>query len=482
MNIRRLATQSIVYGLGQFAQSIAAFLLLPVYTRFLSVSDYGILALMGIVSPILGAALGMGLSSALFKDYHRSSDDEERRRLVGTALTILALVTIPPCALLILWARQVATFVFHEPGWVLYLRWTVLTVALSTLATVPMSVLRAQERSILFTQLSLLQLTVSVGLAVYGVVALGKGVLGVLTANAAGAGVLLVASLLVIVRDCRPSLSKGPLKSLLSFGMPAVPNSLATWVLTFSDRYLLSRMATLDQVGLYSVGYRFGQLINALLVGPFRTAWLPYAFSMEKRPEARATFSRVVTYNLLVFVGAGLAISCLGHDLVRLMAASPFHQAYRVIPWIVLAYVCYGMYRTIDIGILVTEQNRFRACVGPFGALINLGLNFWLIPRHGMMGAAWATTVAYGGMMLLVFFQVKRTYTIPYEVGRIVRIIGVAGALYLLSSVSGIEALWPSLFYRAVLVACYPLLLWIVGFWTPEERKAMGRLLGRAGR
>ena len=134
------------------------------------------------------------------------------------------------------------------------------------------------------------------------------------------------------------------LVKLLYFGLPLVPGTVANWMLTISDRYLLNWFSTAAEVGLYDIAYKFGMIINMILVMPFRTAWLPFVFSIQKREEANRIYSGALTYFLLIAAFLFLFISFFAREIIIIVSTSEYLPGVKAIPFIALAYVFFGLY------------------------------------------------------------------------------------------------------------------------------------------
>jgi O-antigen/teichoic acid export membrane protein len=121
---------------------------------------------------------------------------------------------------------------------------------------------------------------------------LKQSILGVVKSSLFTSAVLFLIVLITVFKNVGSSFSKVALKKLLHFGMPMIPGTVAGWALTVSDRYLLNWFASPADVGLYDIAYKFGVILHMILVMPFRTAWLPFVFSIrnDKTPITSILF------------------------------------------------------------------------------------------------------------------------------------------------------------------------------------------------
>ena len=146
-----------------------------------------------------------------------------------------------------------------------------------------------------------------------------------------------------------------------------------------------------------------------------------------------------------------------------------------------IAYVLHGAFLLGSIGIGIEKRAGYYPLVTALSAAANIAANFVLIPPFGMLGAAWATVIAYAVMAGSGFAFSRRLYPIPFEWPRLARIVGTALVCFAVSRLAP-AALWPSVGLKALLLAAFPLLLAASGFLTSEERLRAGRLLRGAGK
>ena len=253
---------------------------------------------------------------------------------------------------------------------------------------------------------------------------------GVLYAELITSAVLYVVLMGSLLRRVGVRVSRQDLKAMLDYGLPLIPSGLGAWILVMADRWILLRLMDTGAAGVYSLGYKFGMVIQGILVGPLQLAWLPFLFSSARKPGIAETYTRVFTYFLAVALFAALALSALGEELVLVMAASTFHDAYKVIPLVALSYVLYGCYFQMAAGIYVEGKTRRSAILMVVGAAVNVGLCFALIPPFGIMGAAVATLVAYALLPVGAYFLSRPLYPVDYEWGRVIKLVLVTALVF----------------------------------------------------
>jgi O-antigen/teichoic acid export membrane protein len=468
--LKRLAHHSAIYGASDVLPYLVNFLLLPVFTAFLSPIDYGafgILSLFGVLTKIF---FRMGLDSGFFRIYYELTSDRDRRvlatTLVASALGISALL-FTACALVVEPLGRL--LLGDEIGKSLVIQWILLVAFdtfLNTFAFVPMNLFRIQGRPTAFTVMTLFRSFLNIGLKLWLVI-LGWGVTGVLLADAA-ASLLFVAALFpTLVRNLAPDFSWSMLSRAAAFGLPKVPHGLAHQVLNLSDRKLIEIFLTLSESGLYHIGYTMGTGVKFFL-SAFELAWSPFVYAQLEKPDAPRTLARIATYAFAALSGFGLLNAIFGRELLFLMARPEFHAAHPVIPVVVLAYALQGVFALTSIGIGISKKTRYFPMITVAAATANVVLNLFWIRRFGILGAAWSTVAGYALMAGLGFWLGNRHYPIPFEGRRLGTIVVAAAAAFGLSALAP-ENLWVAIPLKALACALFPVALWAFGFFREDE-------------
>jgi O-antigen/teichoic acid export membrane protein len=476
MQIARLVRHSAVYGLGGIVSRLLAVLLLPLYTAYLTTSDYGKIEMLVAGTAVLTIVLRAGISSAFFRFYFDSDDPDARRRVLRTSFWFTMTAATAGLVAGLALAAPIAEALFDDAGDANLVRaafvglWAQMNYEQLT------SLFRVEERSVAFVLASLANILLTVGATVLLVVVLDQGALGVLVGNFAGTLVVYVALLGYRREQLGLELDRPLLREMNRFGLPLVPSALFLWATNFSDRFFLGALTDTAEVGRYSLAVRIASAM-VLLLTAFRTAWPAFAYSLEEGREARRTYGFVLTYLLFVTSWIALALSLLAPWLVQWLAPSnrDFWPAADVVPPLSFAAVAFGGYIVMAIGVGRARQTQFNWVVTGIAAAANVALNLALIPRYGMEGAAVATVVAYTLMFAGMTVNAQRVYPVPYQWRRAVTAVAAAVALTLVG-----KALDVPLPLAIALSLAYPLALLPLGFYLPAERARLRALTRRS--
>ncbi|HSF18666.1 MAG TPA: oligosaccharide flippase family protein [Vicinamibacteria bacterium] len=478
--LKKLASHSAIYGVADVIPYFVNFLLLPVFTAYLGPNEYGALGILLLFGVLTKIFFRLGLDAGFFRVYYEQTTERDRK-LLATTLFLFSLATS-----LVLFiaasaaARPISRALLGESAVSAWIVLVALDTLLNTFAFVPINLFRIEGRPRAFTLVTLVRSTLSIGLKLALVVG-GFGVSGVLWADVLSSAAFVAVLSPTLARNLTVGWSWPLLKQAAAFGLPKVPHGLAHQVLNLSDRKLLEVFASLSASGLYHVGYMLGTGVKFFLAA-FELAWGPFVYAQLAKPDAPRILGRIATYPFAALVGFGLVNAIFGRELLFLMAEPRFHDAHSVVPVVVLAYVLQGVFALTSIGIGISKNTRVLPAITFGAASVNVILNILWIPRLGILGAAWATVAGYFFMALLGFYFGNRFYPIPFELGRLTKVGAAAGVAFWISLAAPAD--WTrALLVKGAAVLAFPLLLYAVGFFRPDELAVVRtKLLGRCER
>ncbi|HEY0316949.1 MAG TPA: oligosaccharide flippase family protein [Solirubrobacterales bacterium] len=477
--LRRLATTGAAYTAASILSKVIAVALLPLYTRYLSPTDYGAAEVMFTAVVSISIVVRLGLIEAVLRFYYK--DDEDPDRVVAGTFaglfwfsTIGALVALPfagPIAEALLDPKTAA-----ELGQMADLaRISVGGLWVLTMFEFLLTLFRLEERARAFFVTTIANVLVTIALTVVLVVGLEEGARGLLLGSYASGAIFVLGLIVLQWRRLSLRFDTGMLRRLLRFGLPTMPAEVSLYLLNFVDRIIIVRSLGLAEAGLYSLAVKFAQAVNVLVRG-FQLAWPPLAYSIRDDEEARRTYATVVT----LFV-AGCAFVVTGmwmfsRWIVRALAAPRFFDSYEPIGLISAAVTLYALYMVMVVILGRTGRTEFNFPAAIAALAANVVLNLILVPSLGIVGAALALVASYLVVVALMYVFTQRLFHVPYQWGRLARVVltsaALVGAAELLMPTSG----FAGLLGRVALFGAYPLVLFVSGFFTPGERAWLARL------
>jgi O-antigen/teichoic acid export membrane protein len=479
--LKRLVSSLAAYQVADVVSKFIAVLLLPVYTRYISPSGYGVVELLANGVILISIVIRFGMIESFLRYYFADEDRARRDALVrrtagflllATTICCLALAAAAvPLSRLLLGHRDPTTFRIAVLG-----LWTFTNLEFAY------ALLRVDERLRTYAVASLTNVGLTIAASLVLVVGLGDGARGLLLANY-GAATLVLIGLWWTMRARLMTRGGGAdrMSVLLRFGLPTVPAEASVYMLSIVDRFYVYHQRSPALAGLYSIAIKLAGAV-AFIVRAFQYAWPPLAYSVGDDLEAARLYGLVTTYYVFVsgWVVAGLAL--LGRWVLRLLAAPQFFGAYRALPWVALGWALYGLWVVFLViaGRAKVTTRNFPASLA--GLAANVVLILALVPPLGIAGAGIALCGAYVVMLTMMYLLTRRAFAVSFEWGRLAHLVLVMGGLALAGDLTLPTRGAVGLLSRALVAAVIPLVLLATGFAHRAELRQARLLLGRLRR
>ncbi|HJP71904.1 MAG TPA: polysaccharide biosynthesis C-terminal domain-containing protein [Candidatus Limnocylindria bacterium] len=441
----RLASDSVVYGLGGMANQAVAILLVPIYARQLGAEGVGIAGVLNSTISLSLMFVGLALPQAFFRWYLREATTErDQARVLGTILAVRLAASLGGFALVLAGSIPIAAALYGGEH-LLVFALAAPIVLFDSFNAIPLSFLRAERKPRDYVAISISRAVLGTVLILSFVVAARMGVVGVALGGAIAAAISALIGTWAMARAgvLRLSFDRPLARAMLSFALPLVPAAMAGWVLNLSDRPLLQAM-TGDRglVGVYTMGYTAGLVINALAIQPFTLAWGAAYWEVSRGDDAPRVFARALTWFLAIAAGVALFLSGMGTDALRLLVGPQFEESRYIIPFSAFSYVLYGAYTVGASGLSVVGRSGMVATTMAIAAVATLVLNLALIPIIGMYGAAISTVSGYLLLAIVAGAVSQRYYPVDWELGRAISILLIAVALSAAALLGPDHVLW----------------------------------------
>jgi len=470
--VRRLATTGAAYTAASILSKVIAVALLPLYTRYLTKTDYGFAEVLFAAVVFASIVVRFGLLEAILRFYYR--DGENPAAVVASTFAGLFWLSTIGALLALPFAGPLSELLLEEPAPGL-MRIAIGGLWVLTMWEFMLTLFRLEERARAFFLTTILNVLAAIALTIVLVVVLEEGARGLLIGSYASGGAFVL--VLIAMQWRRLSLRFDPalLRRLFRFGLPTMPAEVSLYALNFADRLIILRSLGAAEAGLYSLGVKFAQAVNVLVRG-FQLAWPPLAYSIREDGEARRVYATVVTLFVAGCAWAVAGMWLFSRWIVRALAAPRFFDSFEVIGLISVAVTLYALYLVLVVILGRTGRTELNLPAAVGGLVVNVALNLALVPSLGIIGAGLALVASYLVVLGLMYGFTQRLFPVPYEWSRLLRVVLTVAALVGLA-----ELLVPTegaagLLLRVVLFAAYPLVLFGSGFFSDEERGWLARL------
>ena len=411
------------------------FFLVPLYTSpgvLNSVAEYGTVSVIFSWFVIFNVILAYGMETAFFRFFNKEKDQDE---VVGTSTISLAISSFVFFGLALIFQNQIAYFTEIKVEYIKLVIWILL---LDALVIIPFAWLRANEKSMHYAIIKIVNVVINLGLNLFFLLwlpklALNHGVFQniyienhqigyIFIANLVASAVTLLL-LLSFYLKVHYSFNTDLWKRMMRYAFPVLIAGIAFSINETFDRILLSKLLPESiadtEVGMYSACYKLA-LFMTLFATAYRLGIEPFFFSHAKTQNPQKNYAKIleffVTIGSLILLGVIVFADILKVIVIR---SEAYWEAMSIVPIILLAYLFLGMYHNLSVWYKITDRTKFGAYISIFGAIVTLVLNFWLIPIISYKGSAIATLAAYASMVLLSYYFGRKYYPIPYNIKKI---------------------------------------------------------------
>ena len=476
--LSRIGKHTLIYSLGVVLSKAVSFFMLPIYTRFLTPADYGVMELIEMTLDIISIAAGAQIAIGIFRYYHKAQSEAERNAVISTSFMVLAVSYCAIGALTFAMAPWLSELVFDTQDNTGLIRLAASSLAASGFSIAPLTALRVREKSTLFVFSQLGKLLIQICLNLYFLVVLEMGIRGVFIANLIASAIMgsILGSLLI--RNIGLHFSRQATRELVRYGLPLVGTQIATFAVTFGDRYFIQAAADTTAVGIYSLAYQFGFILGAIGYMPFEMIWQPIRFEIAEHSDRDSIYARSFIYLNLLLISAALGLSLFASDVLYLMATPAFHSAANVVPLIVVAYVLQGWTGFQDVGIHMKERTEFITIVNWVSAIVALVGYALFIPRYLGYGAAAVTVFAFAVRYAGCYLVSQRLWPVQYRWQPIFKLIALAVAAYWVSSMIQAETWGLGFLIKLALFGTFSILIMCVGILPDGDLQRVFRYLG----
>jgi O-antigen/teichoic acid export membrane protein len=489
---RSFLKHAAVYGLAGLLVQAGGFVLLPLYTHYLTPADYGVLDVLSRLAETVGTCLMFGgLRQALLAFYQQSPDEAARRQVVVTLFSLLCTTILAGGGLLVALAAPLNGLLntFLHPGdapiSASLLRLALLTVLLEPFIQAPLTLLQARVESVRFVAINISQFLFRIALCVVFVKYLRGGVAGVLASSLATSVLFgLALCLCELIRSPgRPDLHK--CRQLLRFALPLVPGGLCFFLLHNGDRFVLLRYRDMQEVGTYALGYKLAQAAGMFGLTPLYMVWSSQMYKAAQRDDAPQIFGAAITRILAGYSLTALTLALFQDEVFWLLggwAAPPTSaahaQASAVVAPVLLAYFFQASASLMDAGLYVRHRTGLKLGITLATTIVMLLMYALLIPTYGSMGAALATLIGFAFLAICTWAVSRRVFPIRYEWSRLAALLALTIGLWLVSRLLPVAWwVWP---VKAGLWLLGPVLIWYTGLMSRSEKEQVHALIGAA--
>lgn len=401
MSARKLGLNALIYGLGGMLNRVISFLLLPLFTHYLSTEDYGVAGMLQIISVFLVAVFSLGIGGSLSSCYYRESSPEGRRGAVMTAVVMMVLSCAAMLAASLPFSRFIAAHWLSDTDWTDLAAVSLVTTALSILVQPFVYSLQFEGRSSLFVALSAATTLITAFCSIAAVAWLGMGLRGWILSQLISQVLGLVLYAAPFFRLGIPGINRPLLKELLKLGLPMIPCFGCMYVIQQGNRYAVEHFHGLGSLGIYTCAASLAT-VSSLAVSSFQNAWTPYFMTFrEQLAAAESAFGRVTTYYFCFMTVVTVCFFAFAQPVVELMTHADYHPAWLAVGSVALANVLLGATNLLTPAQYFSGKLSHLTVMQLIAAALSVGINAGVIRWLGPSAAGFALALCYGALLVI---------------------------------------------------------------------------------
>lgn len=416
MNLKLVGKNTVIYGIGNIGLRASAFLLIPLYTHTLSISEYGLLATLLLTVQIMVTVMSAGMRTSFLRFVEEYRAGNLIGHLLGSCLLINVIAGIIIAGATLIFLESFFCAILHVDHVTEYLALASCAALFQTLSLHLMTYYQANNNALKFTLVAasaalLLFITNLILLLIFQLGIRGALIANIVTYNA----VLLFLLFDILFKKTGIGISFTMIPKLLRFGCPLIFSMLGQIIMGSSGIYFLGHWEGLEVVAIYSLGYKLATVVGIVLTLPFQLAFQPFVFGNIDKPDLKEKMARLFTYFFVTVALISFSILLASRALLPFLAPPEYSSAYLVIILMLPTVACNGLIIFGETLIGIAKKTHVTGTIVGTCGILSLLLNYALVPVMGWYGAVIASFVSCGSAGLTILILGMRAFPMPLE-------------------------------------------------------------------
>jgi len=415
LNFQKLFSSSAKYFLSNILAAVLPFLLLPILTRYLSVSQYGEVAIFQTLLTGLLAFIGFSAQgAAAVKFYDKNLPQPEYSYFIGSCFLILAISAMCVVPLFMIFLSQLATWLSLGEGWILL---SIPVAASSFIILMRMGQWQLKGSANIYGAFQVSQSVINIFLSLFFILILDWGGDGRILALSLTSVIFAIISVLLLYKDKALNIAWRPLyiKEICLFGVPLIPHSLGYFILGSVDRLVINSKLGLGDVGIFVVAMQLVS-IAGLFFDALNNAYIPWLYELLKRnqPEEKKLIVKFTYAYAFILMCLVMLSFYIGPKLLILIAGERYKSAAELVGWLMLGQAFNGMYLMVTNYVFFSKKTGLLSVSTISVGIVYIGLLYLLIPHLGLKGAAVAFALSMALKFLFTWYIAHLRYPMPW--------------------------------------------------------------------
>lgn len=478
-DISRFFKHSSIYAIGNILNRIGAFVLLPIYTTYLTVGEYGSLELFYMVSSVVSGMLAIGVAHATLRFYFEYDDIADRHAVVSTNIIASGLITILGSLVTLTFSDEIAQLVFNslEKNILLGIYIVLVTMVLELSSQVCLAYLRARELSLFYVVLSLVKLIIQVSINSYLIIVENAGITGILIGNLCAVAIGWLILIIYTLKCCGFHFHSDKMKAVLHYSFPFLLATMVGIIAVNADRFMLNEFLGLEAVGIYSLALKLTLLVEVLVAEPFSKSYGSYRFSIMKNDNVGEIQSKITRYMTIIVSMTLISIVYSSHEIITLMSNPEYYTAVIILPVLIFIGGFKVFTYIFQSGILFAKATKHMFTISIIGCISIITLNYIFISLFGLIGACIAKVIASAIVLLVTNYISQKYMKIHYPYMCMIKVLFITILFIILGVAANELTFWTAILSKLFLFSLLLITLYYGGILSVNEKKEMHILL-----
>lgn len=458
-NVKKLGKNFILFGIGYYTPAIVNIILIPLYVRYISPSDYGVLALLAGFGAILTIIMEFCVNRSIERFYIDYPPKERKEFLCSTIIAIFLYAGFLGIALSLFAPRLM--HIFFETNLSRYSYYLILQIWVSFFLVFPRAVSAVyiiKEKSVYYTLFRILDFLVLILTTILFLVILKRGLGGIIEAIFISAAIMAVFYTTLLIPEIKLSFKIEYIKRFLGYSLPLLPYKIFLILIAYVDRFYINHFFSLEDVAIYSIGSRFSMIME-VVVSSFAIAWQPFYYNRIGKDDSDIVFGKIATGWMALIVLAAISISIFAREIVIIFTSPAYYAAYGIIPILVLGHIFLSFYFFPLASLFYLNRTKLMPLHSGIALICNI-LFIQLIGHHlGIVGPALSKTIAYFLMWALTQYYAFSVLDVRYEYKKLLKILASGIIVFIIGFNISFSSIAFNIALKAVLVILYLFIL-----------------------
>ncbi len=473
--VRKIGANTMYYGLGNILNKSLGFILIPIYTRHISIDQYGVLAIMELIIMALLALLNFGITSGHERYFYREKENDAYGEFLFSNVAGLLLFSLVSLGILTFIRPQISALFWGNMDYS-YLILLILTVTFFEINNIiPFQVLQYEGKPIVYITTNLVRLLISVAATIYFVIIKNLGIEGILYGRLLGSGAIMLFQFgSVIMPRIKFRFNFSKITMAMRYGVPLSISMIGYLIFASSDRFMLNWLSDERQTGMYGFGFKIANIVM-LLVQSIGISYLPSMYQQEKQHDNVRFYRKMLFYYTFVMTYVVLFFLFFYKIILwPLVHNKEYWNGMIIVPILSCAFLIMGMNYFVNIGLTLKNKTRYYIIPTFVAALVNIGLNFILIRKFGFIGTAYSALISQLINTILIAWLANRFMPIGFEWKKIFTVLILAIVLFVLGvQIDSGQKILVAL-TRIILLAIFPFVLYKLNLFETIELQRAG--------